>query len=131
MNDAVVDVNHAAVMCHTQRCEHAVPCTADQLSPTHLSKTLLQASLGWLAPSVFFVHLSEKRTVRIGWHRLFMAALRSRCGHYIFVPWLLSSSLFFFFRLMSAVADWMSTISVCTGLFIRGAFENVCLKGAL
>jgi len=21
--------------------------------------------------------------------------------------------------------------SVCTGLFVRGAFENVCLKGAL
>jgi len=40
----------------------------------------------------------------------FMAALRSRCGHYIFV-------LFFFFflllhspRLISAIAEWMSTI---------------------
>jgi len=60
-----------------------------------------------------------------------MAALRSRCGHYIFALWfLLSSSLwppygigqaiiffavvsFFFFlfpRLISAVGDWMSTI---------------------
>jgi len=38
-----------------------------------------------------------------------MAALRSRCGHYIFV--LVSSSLSSFFpRLISAVADWMSTI---------------------
>jgi len=38
-----------------------------------------------------------------------MATLRSRCGHYIFALW------FFFFlllfpRLISAVADWMSTI---------------------
>jgi len=38
-----------------------------------------------------------------------MATLRSRCGHYIFVPFLLS--IFFFFpRLISAIADWMSTI---------------------
>ena len=36
-----------------------------------------------------------------------MAALRSRCGHYIFVLFLL---LGFFPRLISAVADWMSTI---------------------
>jgi len=46
---------------------------------------------------------------------LVMAALRSRCGHYIFALWflLLSSSFFFFFyfpRLISTVADWMSTI---------------------
>ena len=36
-----------------------------------------------------------------------MAALRSRCGHYIFPLWFLS---FFFFipRLISAVVDWMS-----------------------
>ena len=39
--------------------------------------------------------------------RLIMAALRSRCGHYIFAPWFLSS---FFPRLISAVTDWMSTI---------------------
>jgi len=47
-------------------------------------------------------------------HILVMAALRSRCGHYIFVLWfLLLSSIFlsiFFPRLISAVADWMSTI---------------------
>jgi len=36
-----------------------------------------------------------------------MAALRSRCGHYIFALWFLS---FFLPRLISAVADWMSTI---------------------
>ena len=36
-----------------------------------------------------------------------MAALRSRCGHYI-LPWFLS--IFFFPRLISAAAHWMSTI---------------------
>jgi len=40
---------------------------------------------------------------------IFMAALRSRCGHYVFAVWFLSSSIFFP-RLISAVADWMSTI---------------------
>jgi len=40
--------------------------------------------------------------------QLVMAALRSRCGRYIFV---LSLLFFFFFpRLISAVADWMSTV---------------------
>jgi len=40
----------------------------------------------------------------------FMAALRSRCGHYIFA-YMVSSSIFFFFpRLISAVGDWMSAI---------------------
>ena len=38
-----------------------------------------------------------------------MAALRSRCGHYIFVLFL-SSSFLVFPRLISAVGDWMSTI---------------------
>jgi len=37
-----------------------------------------------------------------------MAALRSRCGHYIFALWFLS--IFFIPRLISAVGDWMSTI---------------------
>jgi len=35
---------------------------------------------------------------------LFMAALCNRCGHYIFALFL------FFLRLISAVADWMSTV---------------------
>jgi len=42
-----------------------------------------------------------------------MAALRSRCGHYIFAMWFLSIFFFylsFFPRLISAAADWMSTI---------------------
>jgi len=39
-----------------------------------------------------------------------MAALHSRCGHYIFALWFLLLSSFFFPRLISAVADWMSTI---------------------
>jgi len=41
---------------------------------------------------------------------LVMAALRSRCGHYIFAMWFLSFYLSFFPRLMSAIADWMSAI---------------------
>ena len=47
---------------------------------------------------------------------VFMAALRSRCGHYIFALWflLLPSSSFVFPRLISAVAEWMSTILVHT-----------------
>ena len=48
----------------------------------------------------------ELQTVYISW--IIMAALRSRCGHYIFVLFL--SSFFFFPPLISAVADWMSTI---------------------
>ena len=38
--------------------------------------------------------------------------LRSRCGHYIFALWFLSTFylLFFIPRLISAAADWMSTI---------------------
>jgi len=41
-----------------------------------------------------------------------MAALRSRCGHYIFALWFLLSSFFLFLfpRLISAVEDWISTI---------------------
>jgi len=39
-----------------------------------------------------------------------MAALRSRCGHYIFALWFLPFFLSFFPRLISAVGDWMSTI---------------------
>jgi len=38
-----------------------------------------------------------------------MAALRSRCGHYIFALWFLLL-LSFFPRLTSAIADWMSAI---------------------
>jgi len=40
----------------------------------------------------------------------FMAALRNTCGHYIFILWFLLSSFFFYPRVISAVADWMSTI---------------------
>ena len=38
-----------------------------------------------------------------------MAALCTRAGHYIFALWFLSSSIFFP-RLISAAADWMSTL---------------------
>jgi len=53
-------------------------------------------------------HDTETRTRILAFLRLIMAALRSRCGHYIFVLFLLFSS--FFPRLISAVADWMYTI---------------------
>ena len=39
-----------------------------------------------------------------------MAALCNRAGHYIFALWFVSSSSSFFPRLISAAADWMSTI---------------------
>jgi len=38
------------------------------------------------------------------------AALRSRCGHYIIILWFLSIFCLFFPRLISTVAEWMSTI---------------------
>ena len=38
---------------------------------------------------------------------LTMAALRSRCGHYVFALWFLLS---FFPRLISAITDWMSAV---------------------
>jgi len=49
--------------------------------------------------------LIEVRMIGFNWHLcIFMAALRSRCRHYIFVLWfLLSSSTFLFSRLISAV----------------------------
>jgi len=50
------------------------------------------------------------------WHQVtvFIAVLNSRCEHYIFVLFLSSSSFFPFFScLISAVADWMSTILLC------------------
>jgi len=43
-------------------------------------------------------------------HDLFMAALHSRCGHYIFALWFLLSFFLFFPRLISAVTDRMSAI---------------------
>ena len=42
--------------------------------------------------------------------RVFMVALCNRADHYIFILWFLSSSSFFFPRLISAAVDWMSTI---------------------
>ena len=37
-----------------------------------------------------------------------MVALRNRADHYIFMVWFVLSSSFFFPRLISAAADWMS-----------------------
>ena len=41
---------------------------------------------------------------------IIMATLWNRAGHYIFALWFLLLSSLFFFRLISAVAEWMSTI---------------------
>ena len=41
---------------------------------------------------------------------IIMAALRYRAGHYIFALWFLSSIFLFLTCLISAAADWMSTI---------------------
>ena len=52
---------------------------------------------------------------------LIVAALRSRCGHYIFVVWFLLLLLSSFFpRLISAVAERISTI--------HNAIHGVALK---
>ena len=52
--------------------------------------------------------------------KIIMAALRTRCGHYIFALWFLSVFyLFFIPRLISAAADWMSTI-------LRDYFHTWC-----
>jgi len=49
-----------------------------------------------------------------------MAALWNAAGHYIFALWFLSSSSSSFFRrLMSAVAEWMSTILLLQGMELR------------
>ena len=46
---------------------------------------------------------------------ILIAALWKRTGHYIFVLWFLLSSSSFFPRLISADADWMSTILLRCG----------------
>jgi len=56
------------------------------------------------------VHNRNGKCKTAEWIKLFMAALRSRCGHYIFALWFLLSSSAFFPRLISAVAEWMLTI---------------------
>jgi len=55
---------------------------------------------------------------------LFMAALRSNCGHYIFALWFLSySSSSFFPRLISTVAEWMSLPYFYTWCGLRANLE--------
>jgi len=59
------------------------------------------------------LHVSDKSvTVANCYYRtLFMAALCNTAGHYIFAMWFLSFSIFLSFPcLISAAADWMSTI---------------------
>jgi len=61
--------------------------------------------------SVMEFGLQEASLLRQSLLDFIMAALRCRCGHYIFILWFLLSSFFLvhFPRLISAVADRMST----------------------
>ena len=57
------------------------------------------------------LHRLHDCTVSSAEYLFFMAARRSRCGHYIFALWFLSFYLLSSFpRLISAAAHWMSTI---------------------
>jgi len=59
----------------------------------------------------FRLNVSSNKVVTEAPPLVIMAALRSRCGHYIFILWFLLSFFFLFYpRLISAVGDWMSTI---------------------
>ena len=55
----------------------------------------------------YYYYIRDKKTMFL---LLFMAALCNRAGHYIFALWFRLLSSIFFSRLISAVADWMSTI---------------------
>ena len=62
---------------------------------------------------------------------IFMAALHSRCGHYIFSVVSSFYLLMFFPRIFSAIADWMSTILahmmwLCENLGCRS--ETCCMR---
>jgi len=75
------------------QCEFEVPtCAAASRSLTRLYETSKML--------IFCIVLT---------FALIMATLWNRAGHYIFMLWFLSSSIFFP-RLISAVGDWMSTI---------------------
>jgi len=51
----------------------------------------------------------QRRKIHSNDKQFFMVALSNRADHYIFALWFLLS-IFFFPRLISAVADWMSTM---------------------
>jgi len=68
---------------------------------THTPPTALPGSLQW---SVTIVR--AERVSNYMWDN--NDYYGSRCGHYIFALWFLS--IFFIPRLISAAADWMSTI---------------------
>ena len=63
---------------------------------------------------VFKVHSTKYNVILLQVISFIMAALHSRCRHYIFVLWFLLTICFFYLsffpRLFSAVTDWMSTI---------------------
>ena len=90
--------------------DHCCSSVARLSSHTRRRRRLPQ-KVGQISPSSYNVNSFYISTV----FRYFLwpPALRSRCGHYIFIMWLLPSfflSSSFFPRLISAVGDWMSTI---------------------
>ena len=81
--------------------------------------TLFRVDIGLFAKIILtilaLIHYQSHTCISsISFFVLFMVALWHRTDHYIFILWFLLSfclSFFFFFpRLISAVADWMSTI---------------------
>ena len=58
--------------------------------------------------------------------QLIVAALRSKCGHYIFALWFLSSFFLLFSSPKLSVADWMSTILLQMVALVR--IQNADLK---
>jgi len=92
------------------RWPHSVPmlynCTPLPLKIAH--------SHGGSGPHLTHDYLgpSEPKTQTASVFSFFMAAQCNRAGHYIFALWFFLSFFFFLFfpRLISAVADWMSTI---------------------
>jgi len=67
-----------------------------------------------LLPTTNRKYYNSSNSMILSYYLLVMATLRSRCGHYIFALWFLLLSFFLFFylfpRLISAVADWTSSV---------------------
>jgi len=87
-------------------CRHSDPAVAER-DPSAIASD----SWGRDSTQKSGVPYDSRRKLLLEAIGLVMAALRSRCGHYIFALWFLHYlSSFLFPRLISAVADWMYTI---------------------
>jgi len=81
-----------------------MPCT--QLLMNSYSLLNYIVLLCTVIDAIYYLHLCSCIALLL----LVTAAVRRRCGHYIFCPVVSSSSPSSFPRLISAVGDWMSTI---------------------